>query len=218
MWGWRSNTPSEWPLVVDRPKRSPGLLCLPSPAFRFQTAHPRSCGWLGRAARPWPLNRLAQQPHQPLNRILAIRSLGTKASGLDAQHAISPDSSARQTPQPCANILRQGGAGEDIESQADSRGYLVDVLPARPGGANEVEMNLAFVNGEIWGDLDHFSGSLGRRSLPSCSLGEWGGTPCPDSSRPFNRKEGVFVVLAGAARTGGPPLQHSLICPSGTMQ
>jgi len=172
MWGWRSNTPSEWPLIVGRPERSPGLLCLPSPAFRLQPADPRSCGWLGRAAGPRLLNRLAQQPHQPLNRILAIRALGTKASGLDAQHAISPDSPARQTPQPCANILRQGGAGEDIESQADSRRHLVDVLPARPGGANEVKMNLAFVDGETAGDLDHVCGSLGRRSSPSCSLGE----------------------------------------------
>jgi hypothetical protein len=33
-------------------------------------------------------------------------------------------------------------------------------------------MNLAFVDGETWGDLDHVCGSLGRRSLPSCSLCE----------------------------------------------
>jgi len=143
-------------LLVDPPRRSPGPLRLPAPALRLQPARPRSCGWLGGVARPWPSSRLPQQLHKPLKRILAIRALGTKASGLDAQHAISPDSSARQTPYACANILRQGGAGEDIESKTDSRGHLVDVLPSRPRGANEVEMNLAFVDGDAAVDLDHF--------------------------------------------------------------
>ena len=51
----------------------------------------------------------------------------------------------------------------DVESELHRGRHFVDVLPARSGGADEPLLDLAFVDGERVGDLNHLA--TNRKSL-----------------------------------------------------
>ena len=89
--------------------------------FRIQAAQPRDFRRLGLPACSWYFDGLAYQLYKTLDRISAVRFLRPEPSGLDAQEAVFPNSSARQSHESRANILRKGAAGEDIEPEAHGR-------------------------------------------------------------------------------------------------
>ena len=42
-----------------------------------------------------------------------------------------------------------------IKAQLHSRADLVHILPARPSGTDEIQLNFVFIKLNIWSDLNH---------------------------------------------------------------
>ena len=73
----------------------------------------------------------------------------------DNQHAGLGHAPAGERPKPRAHRRRQIGRIGDIEAQLNRRLHLLDVLTAGAGRAHEIFMQLAFVDGDGRGDLNH---------------------------------------------------------------
>ena len=74
-----------------------------------------------------------------------FRSWRAMALGGDDQHAVEGQALARKALQPSLDLLGKGRRIPDVEAQLNRGGDLVDVLPARPGAANEGLGELSFV-------------------------------------------------------------------------
>src|SRR5689334_25018755 len=95
--------------------------------------------------------RLAQQFDQPFDRISAVALLAAETLRVDHDYAVLGHALAGKP----ADSRRDVGSQRDpagIETQLRRGRELVDVLPARAGGANERNLDLVLVNREIAGN------------------------------------------------------------------
>ena len=88
------------------------------------------------------MGRLLQEAEQSLERILPVTLLRTEAAGSDDDDAILGHALARQRGQPLLQIIGQGGRGQRRKPQLDRCLDLIDVLPARARGPDEIKSDL----------------------------------------------------------------------------
>ncbi len=102
---------------------------------------------------------------QSLDRILAILFLASKPARQDIDPAESIHVGPGDAYQPAtAGIIKEGGRCW-IEGQADSRGYFIDVLPARTGGMHGFKGELGFRYGYTTGSVAFVKGLTKDRGL-----------------------------------------------------
>lgn len=94
----------------------------------------------------WFFGRLADDPDEPIDRILAVSLLGTEPPGTNDQHAVSAYSLACQADQTPPNVFRQRGGVANVEPELHRRGDLVDILPPRSRGPDELQLDFAHLN------------------------------------------------------------------------
>src|SRR5205085_2457612 len=99
---------------------------------------------------------------QALARVGAIALLGAMALCGDDEHAVAGETVARKPLEPHAHTVWQRGRMAHVETQLHRAGDLVDVLPARPGGADEAFRKLGLVDADAVGDVDHWPVILNR--------------------------------------------------------
>ena len=90
--------------------------------------------------------RLADEVGQPRARVLAVALLRAEALGADDEHALVRDAPPGEPHQPVAHGERQAAGMAHVETQLDRGRDLVDVLPARPRGADEALLEVALVD------------------------------------------------------------------------
>jgi hypothetical protein len=109
----------------------------------------------GRAARLLArlglLRRSAQQFDQPLDCFLAIGLLRAVVGGVNDQDAIIGDTAACQIHQARFDGLGQRRRVVDVKTKLHGCGNLIDVLPARAGGAHELEVQFVLVDARAMG-------------------------------------------------------------------
>jgi len=105
---------------------------------------------------------LNDQRGEALARVLAVARLAGEALGEDDDHAVQRRARAGELDQLDRDVVGQARRAARVEAQLDRRRHLVDVLPARPGGADKILDDLAFVDEEIAG----FHGILARLRNP----------------------------------------------------
>src|SRR3954451_528112 len=131
-------------------------LHLPPPRFLAQP--PLACA-LARprraARRRGRLGGAPDQVEEALLGVLAVALLGAVALGGDDQDAIAGQAAAGEALQALAHGLGQAGRAADVEAELDGGGELVDVLAAGARAADEALLQLALVEGDRVGDLDH---------------------------------------------------------------
>ncbi len=121
----------------------------------IQPAEPRREAWLGRNATHRPLGGLSQQLEQALHRVGAVALLGAKALRDNDNPPVARQATAGKSAQALLHRLGKTRRAIDVKAQLNGARHLVDVLPARPGGAHETFLDPRFVN-EIAGvDPDH---------------------------------------------------------------
>ena len=98
---------------------------------------------------------LANELAQALARVGAVALLGAVALRGDDEHALAGEAVAGEPLEPRAHAVGQRRRMAHVEAQLHRAGDLVDVLPARPGGADEALRKLAFVDADAVGDADH---------------------------------------------------------------
>ena len=134
--------------------RRPSLIA-PRCFLASKTAFLRAGGRLGRPPRRGPLACFIDQLDQPLDRVAAVRLLRPAPASVKHQEAVVANALARQADQPVANVGRQRRRAAHVEPQPDGRRHLVDVLAARPRRANELELDLVFVDRDAGIDSNH---------------------------------------------------------------
>ena len=73
---------------------------------------------------------------------------------MDHDHAVLGHALTSQSIQPYGGILRQRDFS-GVEAQLGCGGELVDVLPARAGGADEADLDVVLVDGKVAGNPQH---------------------------------------------------------------
>src|SRR5262249_6387047 len=139
-------------------RRRPALthrLDAAAPLLVVDAAPARCLGGPGRAARHRPHGRGADELGQALERIGAVALLGAVVLRRDHQHAVAREPSAREPLEPRAHLVGERGRTAHVEAQLHRGRELVDVLPARAGGADEALDELALVERDMVGDADH---------------------------------------------------------------
>src|SRR5512140_744763 len=92
---------------------------------------------------------------KPVDGVLAVLRLRAVAACVDDEHAVGSHPAAGDGPQAQLHLGRQRRRGGRVEPKLDGRRYLVDVLPAGTGGADEGQAQFGFVNRDGWRDFDH---------------------------------------------------------------
>ncbi len=106
----------------------------------------------GRFALLLQYDCLANQLSQPLQRFVPIFFLCAIALGLDDNNAVLTDALIAQGQQ--ALLMKIGQRrGIDVEAQVYRRRYLVDVLAACTLGSNRTELDFAFGDADLAGNL-----------------------------------------------------------------
>ncbi len=95
------------------------------------------------------------QGAQAVKGVVAILVLGAVAASFDDQDSVGSDTIASQLQKPFLDIIWQIGAVAHIEAQLHSGGDFVDILSTGSGGADEVVVQLAFVELNGGRDFDH---------------------------------------------------------------
>ena len=106
--------------------------------------------------------RLSDQRREAGARVLAVARLTREALGEDDDHAVQRRARAGELDQLDRHIVGQARRAARVEAQFDRARHLVDVLPARAGGADKSLDDLALVDEEI----ADFHGSVGITPLP----------------------------------------------------
>jgi hypothetical protein len=119
------------------------------------------------------------------------------SAGVDHQHAVAGHPPAGQRGQALADLVGQRGRVGRVEPELDGRGNLVDVLPARARGADELHLDLALVQHNVRRDANH-AASIAR---PSADL-NFSIRPAP-AGRP-RRRAGLDVRPRGNYIGGCP--------------
>src|SRR5262249_2365310 len=104
----------------------------------------RAGGRLGRPARNGRHRGALDQVHETFARVLAVARLGAMAVGVDHEHALAGEPAAGEAFEPRAHVVGKARRAAHVEAQLNRARELVDVLPARARGANEVLLELAF--------------------------------------------------------------------------
>jgi hypothetical protein len=136
----------------------------------------------GRTRGPCPFadfglfGRLPDQAHQAGNGVLAVLFLGAEPPGIDDQMPFFGHPLSAQPGKTFPNIFGQGRRMGHIEAELNGSGDLIDILPARPGGADELLMNFFLSDRDRLRNSNHtFSvrrvGFSGKRRF---SLPGWG--------------------------------------------
>ena len=134
---------------------TPHLFDLASLLFALDPAFLCRPGRLRFFSRLGPLRGQADQPHQTLERVLAVPLLGTELAGFDEEDAVLGDTPACQADEARTHVPGERGGVSYVEAELDSCGHLIHVLPARPRCADEVELHLAVVKRERTRNRDH---------------------------------------------------------------
>src|SRR6185312_9717937 len=92
---------------------------------------------LGLAARRRLHRRLANEIGETITRLRAVARLVAVFLRDDDDHALFRKAAAGEPHQPYRDVVRQRGRAPRVEPELHRARYLVDVLPARPGGAHE---------------------------------------------------------------------------------
>ena len=95
------------------------------------------------------------QFHQSVDGVPAVSFLRPEPARRDDEHPVGRHPPPRQARQALADVFGQGGGARHVEAELHGGGDLVDVLAARPGGAYEVETDLALPDSDGSGDSDH---------------------------------------------------------------
>src|SRR5262249_22952470 len=103
----------------------------------------RAGGRLGRAARNGRHRGAPDQVHETFARVLAIARLGAMAVGVDHEHALAREPAAGEAFEPRAHVVGKARRAAHVEAKLNRARKLVDVLPARAGGADEVLLEFA---------------------------------------------------------------------------
>src|SRR5262249_32940148 len=115
----------------------------------------RAGGRLGRPARNGRHRGALDQVHETFARVLAVARLGAMAVGVDHEHALAREPAAGEAFEPRAHVVGKARRAAHVEAQLNRARQLVDVLPARAGGASEVLLELALGDADRRGDADH---------------------------------------------------------------
>src|SRR5215217_4013824 len=113
-----------------------GALGLTALLLRLDAAFDRVLGRPRLAPAPRLHQRLPNELSQPLARVGTILRLCAVAAGIDRQNAVGTHARSGDRAQPLLGLITDGRRSLHVEPQFHSRGNLVDVLSARPGGAN----------------------------------------------------------------------------------
>jgi hypothetical protein len=97
---------------------------------------------------------------------LPVLLLGAEALRRDNEDAILRHAAAGELGEANRDVVRQRRRAAHVEAELHGARHLVDVLPARPGGAHEALLDLALVERDGLGDPDHGAG----RTAPSDGL------------------------------------------------
>src|SRR6187399_3546837 len=111
-------------------------------------------GRLGGAPRDRPHHGLAQYFEQAVDRIGPVALLCAEALGVDHDHAILGHALPGNPVQPQGRVFRQCDLAR-IETELSRSRELVDVLPARPGGADEADLDVVLVDRKVAGNPQH---------------------------------------------------------------
>src|SRR5262245_19870000 len=133
----------------------PQALDLGATFLRLDPPLARSLGWLGRPARDRAHRGAPDELDQPVERVLAVGLLRAVALRLDHQHALAGEPSAGEPLEPRTHLGGQARRAAHVEAQLDRGRDLVDVLPARAGGADEALLELALVDLDSTADAYH---------------------------------------------------------------
>src|SRR3954470_12220778 len=120
-----------------------------------QPALARARGRFGGAPRNRRYRCAPDQIDETVARVLAVALLGAMALCADDQHAVAGEAAAGEALEPGAHVIGKVGRAAHIETKLDGARDLVDVLPARPRGADEAFIQLVVVDGDAAGDADH---------------------------------------------------------------
>src|SRR5262249_26252293 len=141
--------------------------------FAFDPPLAHSLARPGRAARDGRDGSLADQIHQTLAGIFPIAFLSAVALGGDHEHALAGEPPASQAFQAPADVGRQRGRAANVEAELHGARKLVDVLPSGSGGANELLLELAFLDVDPVVDAEHGSWTRIRGTLKGPILSWW---------------------------------------------
>src|SRR5882724_6856374 len=123
--------------------------------FGVEPALARAGGRFGRPARTRRHRGAANQVEQAFARVLAIALLGAMALRADHQHALAREASAGKPLEPRAHVVGKARRAAHVEAKLHRARKLVDVLPARARGADEVLLELVLADADGRGDANH---------------------------------------------------------------
>jgi hypothetical protein len=83
---------------------------------------------------------------EPIHGVLSVSFLRAESPGLDDDHAVFCDPSSRQTDQALPNVRWERKGLAHVKAELNSRGDLVDILPARARGTDKSLMDFPLVN------------------------------------------------------------------------
>src|SRR5262245_43758169 len=115
----------------------------------------RAGGRLGRPPRNRRHRGALDQVHETFARVLAVARLGAMGVGVAREAAFAGDAAAGEAVEPRAHVVGKARRAAHIEAQLNRARKLVDVLPARARGANEMLLELALGDADRRGDADH---------------------------------------------------------------
>src|SRR5262245_46824824 len=115
------------------------------------------------------------------------------AVGVDHEHALAGEPAAGEAFEPRAHVVGKARRAAHVEAQLNRARKLVDVLPARAGGASEVLLELALGDADRRGDADQ------RRPAGRPMIGRF-----------VSETRGTHATFTNAARAPDPPASRAV--------
>src|SRR6266446_4761206 len=125
----------------------------PRPRLVLESALARRARGSGRLTRFGDSERAADEVGEPLVRLAAVALLGAVVARNDEDRAVRGEPPSAQGLEARLDAVREHRAALEIKAQLRRGRDLVDVLPARAGGAYERQRQLAVRNLDASGDL-----------------------------------------------------------------
>src|SRR5262245_21452242 len=123
--------------------------------FGLEPPLARAGGRFGRPARQRRHRGAANQVEEALARVFAIALLGAVALRVDYQHALAGQPPAGKASEPRAHVVGKARRAAHVEAQLYRARKLVDGLPPRARGADELLLELVLADADGGGDADH---------------------------------------------------------------
>lgn len=178
----------------------------------FQAFHLHAARDFSFLARLGRVRGLLHQRDEPRKRVGAVALLGAEAICAQHNFTIEREPAPGQLFEPHAYVIGQGREPAQPEAQLNGGGHLIDVLPARPGGADEALLKVALIKGKVIGHRNH-GFTLGLFAFQSFTMPAKNETkpPRPGTSGVSRRGDramrfllaGVLGALALGACAGG---------------